>query len=57
MQHERIYRLQMWIKMQYGVFKISNNDLENVINPANLVSLRSTPPSSQEVDQHFLHYY
>ncbi len=33
MQGGRIYRLQMWIKMQHRVFKIGNNE-ENVINPA-----------------------
>ncbi len=44
-----IYRLQMWIKMKNGAFKINNNE-ENIINPANLLSLRSTSLSSQGVD-------
>ncbi len=35
--------------MQHSVFKISNNE-ENVINPANLLSLWSTLLSSQGVD-------
>ncbi len=38
----RIYRLQMQIKKQHSVVKISNNE-ENVIYPANRLSLWSTP--------------
>ncbi len=49
MQCECIYQFQMCIKIQHSVFKISNNE-ENVINPANLLSLWSTPPSSRGID-------
>ncbi len=35
--------------MQHSIFKISNNE-ENVINPANLLSLWFTPLSSRGVD-------
>ncbi len=45
------YRLQMWIKMQHSVLKVSNNE-GNVINPANLPSLWSTPLGSQRITYH-----
>ncbi len=48
MQCGRIYQLQMWIKMQHIIFKISNIE-ETVINLAYLLSLRFTPLSSREV--------
>ncbi len=41
MHRRRTYWLQMLIKIKHSVFKISNNE-ENVINPANLLSLWST---------------
>ncbi len=49
MQCGCIYRLEMWIKMQHSVFKISNNE-ENIINLANLRPLWSTSLSSWGVD-------
>ncbi len=39
----------MCIKMQHGVFDISNNE-EYVIHPANLLSLWSTALSNRRVD-------
>ncbi len=45
----QIYRLQMGIKMQRRVFKKSNIE-ENVISPANLLNLWSTPQLRRGAD-------
>ncbi len=49
MQCRHIYEFQMYIKMQHSILNISNNE-ENVINPANPLSLYSTPVGSWGVD-------
>ncbi len=50
MHRGRIHQLQMWIKMQHSMFKISNNE-ENIINPAISYACGLTPRLLRRVDR------